>query len=262
MRRKILKTALVLTVIAGCVGCGDNYVAQTPEVYQPTIDFLWDDRETQAPVGDVTRLEGYTGSVAETVAENVTETEGGAVNVADAGEKATVKQNTTQNKVQNTAQSATQSVSQEEEPTEVEVTMDPEWESAWKEYLEALKEAEKYAMKYEVSQAGIADVETFVKTEVIDSDKETYPNARAWKNKACNIAFIDDTTEGVTFTVDTKVGVGQSGSQAYIMVFKFSNGAEQEIEFGGTGTFLIYLSDSARLAYGKSTAKNLDEYVK
>lgn len=258
MKKKILKAALVMTVIAGCVGCGNKEVAQIPEVNQPTIDFLWDDRETQAPVGDVTRLEGYTGSVAETAAENVTETEGGVVNVADAGEKATVRQNTTQNKVQ----SATQSVAREEEPTEVEVTKDPEWESAWKEYLEALKEAEKYAMKYEVSEAGIANLKTFQKTELTDSNKEMYPNARAWKNKACNIAIVDDTKDGVTFTVDVTVGTGRSGNPAYIMKFKFSNGVEEDVEFGGSGTCLISLGDSGKFCMVDSTAKSLDMHVK
>ncbi|MBQ4283022.1 MAG: hypothetical protein IJB96_03740 [Lachnospira sp.] len=274
MKRKMLKAVLLVSLVAGCVGCGNKEAAQAPENNYPTIDFLCDNEETKtgsmdgtvtevvndSMVGTIIKNNNYSseetetkaagGYIAETEAGKEPETKGSSNTVSNVKEKETVKQNTTQ------------STEQHEYIFEEDVTMSAEMESAWKEYMEAMKEAEKYAMKYEVSEAGIANVKTFEKTELTDNNKKMYPNARAWKNKACNIAIIDDTKNGVTFTVDVKIGKDRIGSKAYVMTFKFSNGREEVIEFDGKGTWIISFDDSFVFSMGEGTAKNLDLHVK
>ena len=95
MRRKVLKVALLMAVIAGCVGCGGKDSNQAINDIPPveTIDFLWDD--TKASLDNVPTVavkESVEGTENKTKSDSEKETNSANKETQKATEKATQKE--------------------------------------------------------------------------------------------------------------------------------------------------------------------------
>lgn len=256
----MLRAALVVAAVVGCVGCGNKDVAQTPVETYTMVDFLCDDIETQTAI--------VADNGAGDAKESVEETKAPAQSATQAPSSGSTSwmnktlDEMTEDDMKALAQASDDVVAQYKSRFSEEEKEGIDFAIALVRISIELEEQEKYAMKYEISEAGIANLVTFEKATLQDSQKAKYPNGRAWKNKAGNIVIIDDTTKGVTFTVSAKVGTDEDGNPAYLITVKYSDGKERSLDFGGSGACVFNHGDYNNGYMTNPYMKDLSEIVK